>query len=1219
MIEAGAMQSDSRGKTDTGIYFAMSVNTAPYDTGWNLLYAPEKADCIKLIRSGETKSVANTAAGTIVKFSATEYYLKTEAWTIGDVWPLAEGDILEIEGNFVNADHDVTIHISKSYIQIKNGQALFSTEMPTEEPKEVIQAGNMQQDPRGKTANGLYFTMKTNKAPFATDWSLLYAPVGEESIKLIRNGETSNIAIPGRGTIVKYSDTEYYLKTEAWTMGELMPLVDGDILVIEGQFANGETVMEISKSYVSISNGVAKISTEYPSGGETEIIEAGVMQKDPERTSLSVDLENGSCGLYFTMPENAIPMNETDPWANRFRPVSADSVKLIRNGATLNIGNPEVGEIVKFGAANYYLALDKWAHSEIFPITTNDILLIEGNFTDGTTVFHISKSYVSFSHGLVCITQDYPKGDESGATVVNVSNLTSDARGRTDTGIYFDAKANAAPYDTGWNTSYAPVSTGCVKLIRNGSTTDVAIPGRGTIVKFSSTEYYLKTETWTMGAMMPIVEGDILVIEGEFADGASGTIINISKTYIGIWYGMPFFSTTYPTGPSLSRVYAGMMKNDTREMTATGVYFDMDKNAAPYKTDWTLLYSPVYSSAVQLIRDGKTMSVGIPNRGAIVKFSDTEYYLKTEVWSLGGMMPLQDGDILVVGGQFINAEAGTILNIDKTYIFIQNGKAVIAKPMESIEVANDESKILKLEGLPTGAKVEWTSENEKRVTVDENGKITAHMNRGKVRIFATYENASYFWTVQLFERTPYGNVYLSSSDEEMPVGVWCGSYHEFDETHMLQLEEAGVNLIIGVDEQWVGGGGMFALLNRARDHGISVIVNLRDWDGKTVPNYAKHPALKGFLMWDEPSATDFEKLAETKKKFDELMPENLIFFVNLFPQTSSYEHLFGEGYSPKAVDYENNYIDLFVDEVDPEQLSVDYYPLMKQDGNENLLVKPSYFENLDTLANKAKEEKLPFDWTILAAGHKAGDGTYVTPTEEQLRWQMAVALAYGASSITHYIYASHEEDYEPMIEWETYKPTDVYTRVKTVNQELKTWNDIYMSYSWLGTSKVDVGDKNLMLERLDYDVPVSKYGCLSEVASDKDLLVGAFENAEHQYAYMITNAGDAKKLNDIDYLAEFAMESASVTLHFKPGEYQCVAVVVDGEISFMPVDEDNSITLDIGAYDGAFVMPMVEGNVAMYAVKTGDSMHMYAVISAFVLSAAGIAGVVFAARNKRHQ
>ena len=206
-----------------------------------------------------------------------------------------------------------------------------------------------------------------------------------------------------------------------------------------------------------------------------------------------------------------------------------------------------------------------------------------------------------------------------------------------------------------------------------------------------------------------------------------------------------------------------------------------------------------------------------------------------------------------------------------------------------------------------------------------------------------------------------------------------------------------------------------------------------------------------------------------------------------------------------------------------------------------------------------------------------------------------------------------------MIEWETYKPTDVYTRVKTVNQELKTWNDIYMSYSWLGTSKVDVGDKNLMLERLDYDVPVSKYGCLSEVASDKDLLVGAFENAEHQYAYMITNAGDAKKLNDIDYLAEFAMESASVTLHFKPGEYQCVAVVVDGEISFMPVDEDNSITLDIGAYDGAFVMPMVEGNVAMYAVKTGDSMHMYAVISAFVLSAAGIVGVVFAARKKRHQ
>ena len=388
---------------------------------------------------------------------------------------------------------------------------------------------------------------------------------------------------------------------------------------------------------------------------------------------------------------------------------------------------------------------------------------------------------------------------------------------------------------------------------------------------------------------------------------------------------------------------------------------------------------------------------------------------------------------------------------------------------------------------------------------------------------------------------------------------------------MMELEEAGINLIIGVDEQWVGNGGMKAMLDRAEDHGISVIANLRGWDGETVPEYADHPALKGFLMFDEPSATDFETLAALKAKFDELMPEDLVFYINLFPQTCSYESLFGDNYSANAVDYEKNYVDVYLETVEPEQLGFDYYPLMENDR-----IKPTYFRNFDILTHKAQENELPMEATILSAGHNTTDGAYVTPTAEQLRWQIAVALAYGVDGVNHYVYTSHEEDYTTMVEFDTLETTELYDSVKTVNNEFVGWDDIYLSYNWLGTAKVDVDEENLMLKSLTYDIPLDQYGNIKSVDSDQDLLVGVFENADNQSAYMITNAGNSEAIKGIDYLADFSIEDATVTVQLDSGNYKCVAVIMDGIISYVAVDANNTFTLNLGANEGAFVIPMAK-------------------------------------------
>lgn len=225
--------------------------------------------------------------------------------------------------------------------------------------------------------------------------------------------------------------------------------------------------------------------------------------------------------------------------------------------------------------------------------------------------------------------------------------------------------------------------------------------------------------------------------------------------------------------------------------------------------------------------------------------------------------------------------------------------------------------------------------------------------------------------------------------KKLTIGIWCGTHHDFFFATMMLLKEAGIDQIIGPDDLWTGEDGMLEMLDRAEQFGISVIPNLRGWDLNEVPAYADHPALQGFLMWDEPSATDFDWLADAKEKFRSLMPEDKVFYVNLFPQPCSYESLYGENYDSNAVNYETNYVDVFLRKVQPEQLSVDYYPLME--GN---LIRPSYYQNLETLAYRAKDNDIPLEVTVQNSGHDTTDGRYVSPSVQQLRWQMAVAMTY---------------------------------------------------------------------------------------------------------------------------------------------------------------------------------------------------------------------------------
>ena len=134
----------------------------------------------------------------------------------------------------------------------------------TEEPKR-IEAGAMQADAERNALDengGFYFTMDKNDIPLNEDvdengnslaWNNTFAPTADDCIVVIRGEEEIRVGIPENAVLVKYSETGYYLKTAS---GEEKLLADalkpGDVIVIRGDFTNGNTTFTVAESLIFV-------------------------------------------------------------------------------------------------------------------------------------------------------------------------------------------------------------------------------------------------------------------------------------------------------------------------------------------------------------------------------------------------------------------------------------------------------------------------------------------------------------------------------------------------------------------------------------------------------------------------------------------------------------------------------------------------------------------------------------------------------------------------------------------------------------------------------------------------------------------------------------------------------------------------------------------------------------------------------------------------------
>lgn len=238
-------------------------------------------------------------------------------------------------------------------------------------------------------------------------------------------------------------------------------------------------------------------------------------------------------------------------------------------------------------------------------------------------------------------------------------------------------------------------------------------------------------------------------------------------------------------------------------------------------------------------------------------------------------------------------------------------------------------------------------------------------------------------------------IYVNPTGDEYPIMA----YHAFKEPlinpeNFRVLRDCGFNLANG----WVVDTTKVSLsLKYAADADVRLLVNIpgtRDASKlkELVGLYDRYPATAGYYLYDEPTAAKFGRMAQLIAGVVDVSPRQIA-YVNLLPNYATPEQL-------KASSYEE-YLELFVQEADPQFISYDNYCIQTDADGFNVL-RDDYFENIETVRRVADRHGLPF-WTfILSTAHFS----YPVPDEGQMLFQGFVGLAYGSKAIQYYGYAT---------------------------------------------------------------------------------------------------------------------------------------------------------------------------------------------------------------------
>jgi len=159
-------------------------------------------------------------------------------------------------------------------------------------------------------------------------------------------------------------------------------------------------------------------------------------------------------------------------------------------------------------------------------------------------------------------------------------------------------------------------------------------------------------------------------------------------------------------------------------------------------------------------------------------------------------------------------------------------------------------------------------------------------------------------------------------------------------------------------------------------------------------SYGGSPALAGLNLYDEPHTSLFGILELGKDEVLRLFAGQKLPYINVWPSYASSSALGARDYV--------TYLERYFAEVNPPLLCYDHYPLLA-----GTKITGSYFYNWAVIRRLALQFGVP-SWGFIQSvgfdGSGAGLARRRRPNEQEILWQVNVALAYGAKGIQYFTY-----------------------------------------------------------------------------------------------------------------------------------------------------------------------------------------------------------------------
>ncbi|MBR2948402.1 MAG: beta-galactosidase [Lachnospiraceae bacterium] len=328
-----------------------------------------------------------------------------------------------------------------------------------------------------------------------------------------------------------------------------------------------------------------------------------------------------------------------------------------------------------------------------------------------------------------------------------------------------------------------------------------------------------------------------------------------------------------------------------------------------------------------------------------------------------------------------------------------------------------------------------------------------------------------------------------------------------------------------------------------------------------IADYKDHPALAGFCLRDEPGVDDFSRLKKLTEACLKEAPDKMP-AINLFPMYANSDQLGCGSYQ--------EHIDRYADELALDTISYDFYPLYGPNGETWL--QDNYLRNFEIVAQACKRTGCDMWYFIqtLAFNYILRD-----PAIEDIRWQMYVAMSFGAKVIQLFTYGTPgngDEFFEDSMIDREGNATRRYYDVQQVIREMNAFTGHYVPYKWEGvmanrnglvTSERDIEvvfpgytfTTHMNGTYMELDHELESFAPVTAFSGEYPLLMGCFTQGDKK-AFTLVNMEDPGRRRS---------NRAAVTFDAPK------TLMVHGKDGSVKISVSDTWEVELGIGDGLFV------------------------------------------------